>query len=157
RSVRCRKTSSGLPSSAWTGQASGPLRPRPWTKTVRLVGLTMGTSGPRPQPAAGHVRGTRGACLLHRRRRAGPEALRTGGPIGGLADLAHPLLAGGDDVLVAAADEVPPHDDLFPQGPTADDEQPGPGGRAQGDPAASGREVAELGRLEFLPLDGDVA
>ena len=37
----------------------------------------------------------------------------------------HPIFSGGDDVFVVAAHEVPPHDDVFFERLTADDQEAG--------------------------------
>src|SRR6478672_5605427 len=68
--------------------------------------------------------------------------------------LALPVLAEADDLVVAAADEVPPHDDLLAEGCAAEDEEARGPVRAglDGDAAGAGGHEGDLARF-----GGDVA
>src|SRR6478735_11369037 len=63
--------------------------------------------------------------------------------------LALPVLAEADDLVVAAADEVPPHDDLLAEGCAAEDEEArGPvGAGLDGDAAGAGAHEGDLAGL----------
>jgi hypothetical protein len=55
----------------------------------------------------------------------------------------HPVRTRGDDVLVGAADDVPPHGRWFVEGLTAEQEQPDRTWHSDRNPGAAGAEVEQ--------------
>lgn len=162
-----RSTRPFAPSWAETCPADSVVARRPAASGCAATSLSR-----RASRSASAVRGTpapadrgSGAAGIAARRERGVGQLGSGQPFSGVPlhrteafGLLLPVPAGPHDVVVAAADEVPPHDDLLLERRSAQQNGSGPSGRcvAEDQRTDARTEESELGGAQRRPVQFDV-